>query len=104
VAGLEDLEEVYLGLGPKGGVTNSEWELSTVRKGPENWGGNLGKLWELGGLKRTLEGLEGLRRTLEGLEGLLRTLEGLLIYSGSHTDYIRGRPCWVTRPGHKGSM
>jgi hypothetical protein len=87
VAGLEDLEEVYLGLGPKGGVTNSEWELSTVRKGPENWGGDLGKLWELGGLKRTLEGLEG-----------------LLIYSGSHTDYIRGRPCWVTRPGHKGSM
>jgi hypothetical protein len=63
VAGLEDLEEVYLGLGPKGGVTNSEWELSTVRKGPENWGGDLGKLWELGGLKRTLEGLEGLRRT-----------------------------------------
>ena len=45
VAGLDDLEEVYLGLGPKGGVqgvTNSEWELSTVRKGPENWGGTWG--------------------------------------------------------------
>jgi len=56
VAGIEDLEEVYLGLGPEGGVTNSEWELSTVRKGPENWGGT----WETLGTGRTLEGL---RRT-----------------------------------------